>query len=197
MTEHNIFEELRQLRRAMVKEVNGVRYYRIVDDFTQSSMAQIATEMEWECFRPFVPYKPESGRMLNGCYGCAFEGQSHTLMDYPTVVSGKLGGPWRKYNRLISLHVAGCPLHCWHCYVDECLVKACGRCVLEDADRCKKYGRGGRPNVRSKEIIEKFVEQGKKDKEKGEGVEANILRITGGEPFLVPDLLHECLEAIS
>jgi len=181
--EAKIFDELRELRAVMVRKVNGEKKYRVVADFSKSHMAEIAKGIRWRSFRPFVPYKPTSNRMLNACYGGSFESELHTLMDYPTIVSGKLGGSWEKYNRLISLHVAGCPLHCWHCYVDECLVKACGRCVFERANQCKEYGRREEEGVTAEEVVDNFLEQRKFDEKIGDVIPANILRITGGEPF--------------
>ena len=196
MIDHCLFDELRSLREAMVRQQNGVKSYRLISDFSKSSMSTIAEEMSSPLFRPFVPYKPASERMLNRCYDPAFNPLNHTLMDYPTIISAKLGASLDRFNRLVSVHVSGCPLHCWHCYVDECLLKACGRCVLEDTGKCKQYGQEETPYVTASTVIEAFIRQREIDQRKNPPVYTNVLRITGGEPLLVPDLIHECLQLL-
>jgi len=189
LVEHSLYDELRTLRSLMVRQEDGRKYYRLVEDFSQSSMSQIAEGMGGGMFRPFVPVKPDSHRRLNACYGAAFDSRQDSLMDYPTIVSAKLGGLWTDYNMLVSVHVTGCPLHCWHCFVDECLMKACGRCPLEQIGKCKQYGRvEQKPNVTARQVIDGFL--GKRPSFAG------ILRITGGEPLLLPDLISECLKVL-
>ena len=37
----------------------------------------------------------------------------------PFYIAGLYGGTWRKWNRQFVVQVAGCPLKCWYCYVDN------------------------------------------------------------------------------
>jgi len=140
-------------------------------DFTGDPMPDVINST----FRLFVPHKPERNRIDNGLNGGKFDIYKHTVFDYPSIIQSKLGGDWGRYNRIISAQVALCDFYCWYCYVPDELLR--GRKVQYSTPR---------------EVMERFLEIRNNDKK--QGLESNVLRISGGEPFLAPDLILECLE---
>jgi len=194
-------ELINKLRRmsAAVNGFNkdGVKTYRIISDFGKSSVVSEVGFIE-KHFRVFTPVKSLKGRKLNSIYGDSFNPFKDTLMDYPTIVQqrlDKLGSmDWKCFNRLISLHVSRCPLSCWHCYVDECLKTDCANCGARDF--CDKKLRaqicGKEDWFTAHDIVDAFIKQ--RDSDLKIGLYSNVLRITGGEPFLVPELFIEILE---
>lgn len=178
---------------------DGMKEYLIISDFGSSSVASEPGSIE-KYFRIFTPVKPYKGRKLNLVYGGAFNPFKDTLMDYPTIVQYKLGKvgtlDWGNFNRLISLHISRCPLSCWHCYVDECLKSHCDICIEQTyCDQNRKVKIGIKEDwFSAKKIVDDFVKQRSLDKKRG--LLSNILRITGGEPFLAPELLLEILDEL-
>ncbi|MCG2790764.1 MAG: radical SAM protein [Actinomycetia bacterium] len=181
---------------------NGIKEYLIISDFGNSSVASEPGFVK-KYFRIFTPVKSYKGRRLNAIYGESFNSFKDTLMDYPTIVQYKMGKVgvlnWKNYNRLISLHVSRCPLNCWHCYIEECLKCNCNICTIKKVD-CNR-NRKNEMYIKedwfsAKKIVESFIEQRNLNKGKECFSNTNILRITGGEPFLVPDLLLEILEEL-
>jgi uncharacterized Fe-S cluster-containing radical SAM superfamily protein len=190
--------------RKMSAEVNrtnekGLNTYRIISDFGKSSVISEPGYFE-KYFRIFTPVSSFKGRKLNSLYGEKFNPFKDTLMDYPTIVQYKLDKvgtlEWKYFNRLISLHVSRCPLNCWHCYLEECLKSDCNFCGVQDlCNRKLKIQTDIKEGwFTSREIVEGFMKQCESDKERG--LYSNILRITGGEPFLVPELFMEILEEL-
>lgn len=178
---------------------DGIREYLIISDFGRSSVASEPGFIK-QFFRIFTPAKSYKGRKLNPVYGDVFNPFKDTLMDYPTIVQYKLGKvgtlDWKNYNRLISLHISRCPLNCWYCYIEECLKSNCNICTVEKyCDQNMKAQKGIKEDwFSAKKIVDGFVEQRKLDKENG--LSSNILRITGGEPFLAAELLLEILDEL-
>jgi uncharacterized Fe-S cluster-containing radical SAM superfamily protein len=175
---------------------DGVHEYLIISDFGNSPVVS-EPGFAKPFFRIFTPVKAYKGRKLNSLYGDSLNPFKDTLMDYPTVVQYKLGkvgvSPWENYNRLISLHISRCPLNCWHCYVDECLKSRCNICTVKKyCDRTRKTKMAVKEGwLSAKTIVDGFLEQRNLDREKE--LYSNILRVTGGEPFLAPQLLLEIL----
>lgn len=178
---------------------DGIKEYLIISDFGSSSVASEPGFIK-QYFRIFTPVKSYKGRKLNSIYGDVFNPFKDTLMDYPTIVQYKLGkvgtSDWGNYNRLVSLHISRCPLNCWHCYIEECLKSDCDICTVKNlCDQSIKIKKGIKEDWFSAgKIVDAFAEQRNLDKEKG--LLSNILRITGGEPFLIPELLSEILEEL-
>jgi len=98
-------------------------------------------------------------------------------MDYPSIIQSKIGGEWTSYNMLIAVHVPICPYNCWHCYNDK-----------------KLHSPINASWVTAKDIVAAFCNQ--REFDEARGIHSNVLRITGGEPFLVPELILECLEEL-
>ncbi|SCL76745.1 putative Fe-S oxidoreductase [Methanoculleus chikugoensis] len=196
----NLLEKTRKQYKEVTKpNQDGVNEYRIIYDFGTSSIASEAGFLQ-PFFRLFTPAKATKGRKLNSLYGHSLNPYKDTLMDYATIVQYKLGkvgiSSWEDYNRLLSVHIARCPLNCWHCYVGECLKHDCGTCSFNG-----KCGQNRRNELKVKEelvpsktIVNKFIEQ--RDHDASNGIKTNILRVTGGEPFLAPEMILEMLQDI-
>jgi uncharacterized Fe-S cluster-containing radical SAM superfamily protein len=129
-------------------------------------------------FRIFIPHKPERNRLDNGKDGVKLDIYRDTVFDYPSIIQSKLGGSWESYNKILSAQVALCDFYCWHCYVPDGLL------------------RGGNKidYLSSKQLVDDFLAL-RTNKEK-ESYGSNVLRISGGEPFLAVDLILESLEYI-
>ncbi len=188
----------------MFDEVNkptkgGEKEYLLISDFGDSSVATDPGSI-YPFFRIFKPVKPEKHRKLSKKYDSSFKYTEDSILDYPTIIQYKLEGTnndeWMKYNRLISVHVARCQLSCWHCYDEECIRSTCIDCNLGNI--CDKKYRGEKKikegYFSAKFILEKFIEQREHDLKNG--IQTNVLRITGGEPFLAPDFILEILTLI-
>jgi len=83
-------------------------------------------------------------------------------------LEGKNGDP-KKYNKSLTVQVAGCNYDCNFCYVPK---------GQKTADT--KYGK----YFSAKEIIEIFSEARKESEEP-----LNVIRISGGEPIIVPEII--------
>lgn len=193
-----IFQKTKELFDYINDKCENKNEYRIISDFGKSSILSDPVFGTNTFFRIFTPVKPSKGRKLNSLYGESFNPYKDSLMDYPTIVQHKLGKvgnvPWENYNRLISVHISRCPLNCWHCYVDDCLKSSCEYCMAQQFCDQKQ-----RKNLELKEscisgydLVDSFIKQRESDYENG--VHSNILRVTGGEPFLAPQLLLDILE---
>lgn len=190
----------------MRNEVNrigadGVREYLIFSNFGNSSLSE--SKCLYPFFRAWTPVKPAKGRKLAARYNSAesfFNPFKDSLSDDPTIIRYKLKGSeesqWEPYNRLISVQLTRCPLDCWHCYLEECLRTGCNHCLLESQcahERVKDLSI--KEEWRSAtEILKCFLEQREHDLKNN--IYSNVLRITGGEPFLAPTLLLETLEEL-
>ena len=139
-------------------------------------------------FRRFetVPQGRESSRKQND--SLQFDPHTDTLFDYPMVVGALLDDVPHGldfYNYHLTVQIPYCRMDCWHCYNDK---KAC------------RTGRTQETKVPHKpwtaqNILDEFS---KAKKAAGtHSKEYNVLRVSGGEPFLVPELLAELLDAIS
>ncbi len=154
--------------------------YRILKDYQSTYIERQLQEEEkmiHPIFRVFQPVKPESGRKLNVDLEHVFDPYTDSLMDYPSIIGYKLNRKWNLFNRLICIHLPLCPNDCWHCYVPKEL--------YENAE-CRSA------LLTAQEIVDKFLDQQSADKSQGK--HSNVLRITGGEPFLLPKLILECLQ---
>lgn len=126
-----------------------------------------------------MPVSPDRQRKLNNQYGHKLNIFLDSLFDYPTIIQAKLKakGSWELFNRLLTVQVGGCDFRCWYCYCDDSLLN--GNNLLY---------------VNPKDLIDKFLEQRTADSV--QGVQSNVLRISGGEPFLAVELILGCLEEL-
>ena len=196
----DLFEKTRKFQKKINRTNDyGENEYYLIYDFGKSSVASESGFL-YPMFRIFTPAKPEKGRKLNSIYGNSFNPYKDTLMDYATIIQYKLGkvgsADWREYNRLISVHTSLCPINCWHCYLEECLRSECDVCSfdskcngkrIKSLQICKKW-------LSAESVLSAFLKQ--RDEDKSKGISSNVLRITGGEPFLVPNLILEILQIL-
>jgi len=159
-------------RRKLVDEPN--RKYGLAS-FSGTMMPDAISDI----FRVFTPVSIDRQRKLNMQFGHKFNIFLDSLLDYPTIIQSKLGiyGAWEQYNRLVSVQLGGCNFRCWYCYCDDRLLTGKNLVYLTP-----------------EELVKQFLEQRVKDLELG--LPSNVLRISGGEPFLAPDMILSCLEEI-
>ncbi|MGO9122194.1 MAG: radical SAM protein [Desulfomonilaceae bacterium] len=177
---------LEKSRAALVQTTPpGNTEYAIIKDFAGT---YIGRQMEKEermvspIFRVFEAAKPERSRKVNVDPRHHFDPFSDSLLDYGSIIGDRLNKPWQDCNRLVSVHVPSCPNRCWHCYLPKELFT-------------NSTGANGRWEFCTGEkIVDRFIQQ--RDADGQHGRQSNVLRVTGGEPFLLPDLLLDCLRAI-
>ncbi len=85
-------------------------------------------------------------------------------------------------NNVFLFQLNGCNLHCWYCYVDDI-----------NKSTNPKYG----DYLSCEEILMHFLVETRKGQFlKNPDKQVNVLRISGGEPFLVPEVIYWMIEAI-
>jgi uncharacterized Fe-S cluster-containing radical SAM superfamily protein len=168
-----IKEEIEKLRAEILCENEGLREYKVVSSFAGTSAE--SEKMVFPFLRRFQAIKEERHRKTNVESG--FDYYIDSLLDYPSIIQYRMGGDLDSYNMMISIHVPKCPYDCWHCYNNKKLH------LVENAEWHT-----------AAEIVDAFLEQRKYDKTAS--VKSNVLRITGGESFLVPELILDCLDEL-
>lgn len=191
MEELSIKERVLRCRNVCVTDdpTTGQKRYLIVPNFNGTGFEKQGAGIDCPIFRSFEAIKPQSSRVMRGP---GFDMYTNTLFDYPNIIASRMHKPWQNFNFMTSVHVAACPLDCWYCYVDECLRLECSDCRFRESEACK----GLRSRVRksmltSQEIFDAFLLE-----RRVKGPRKNVLRVTGGEPFLVPELIKELLKLI-
>lgn len=87
-----------------------------------------------------------------------------------------------KCNNVFLFQLNGCNLNCWYCYVDD---------INKSAN--PKYG----DYVSCEEILMHFLIESRKGQFfKNSNKRVNVLRISGGEPFIVPEIIYWMIETI-
>ena len=182
-----LIELAKKWRAIIVREKCGTKRFGLSKDpsgrlgYPQPNMVRIFFR-EWEVIKERRKLAlDEEGRRKED-----FDIYRDSWFDYPMVIKSKMrGSSWEQYKRFIAIHSAACTLSCWHCYV---------------AEESKNPEWGLRENlieyVTTDQIIDAFFEQRDTDEKRGK-LPANVLRITGGEPFLMPDLILQILEKLS
>lgn len=171
----NLLKCIENIRNKIIKQEGSIKKYKLIKSFQETSMEDKTLSSPY--FRVFQPVKPEEDRKINIFSNIYFQYHKDTLLDYPSIIQHKIGGEWSLYNRLISIHVPCCTFYCWHCYNDK-----------------KLFSEDNADFITAEEIIKKFLEQRTKDQDNN--INTNVLRITGGEPFLLPEFILECLEIL-
>ena len=157
------------------KLVDGSNRKFGLGSFTGTAMPDTTSDI----FRVFVPVNPERQRKLNCQYGHKLNIFLDSLFDYPSIIQAKLKAPgtWEQYNRLLTVQVGGCNFRCWYCYCDDALLNGMNLVYLTP-----------------EELVDRFIQQRISDNP--QGLQSNVLRISGGEPFLAPELILGCLEEV-
>lgn len=127
--------------------------------------------------RVFSAIQFEKGRRPSKHYDPGFDMKKHVLSDSPTSIAWRMGKDWRDYTRHAIVQIGVCNFRCFYCYVDYDFLT--GKNVM---------------NVRAQDIVDQFLDL--RQKALAEGSNLNVLRISGGEPMLVPDLTIEVLRII-
>jgi len=185
----NPIERMTKMRKNHVKKRNNKNLYRIATYEKSRMRERITGEIEYDYFRDFIPIKPKAGRKINdnnllkALNAPDFDIYVDTIFDYPQIIQKKLEGGvdagWQKYNYILTMQVSPCSFMCWHCYVDRAL-------------REGKMGTW----ISSEELLDSFLNERKRFHENGEIDKGNVLRISGGEPFIAPELHLECLNIL-
>lgn len=178
-----LLEELLRIRDTILSfDKDNKKYTYRLSQFDNTSMAKdciVDTPFRyWES----VPQKKTSKRKQNNTM--AFDPYTDTLFDYPLVVKTVLNSSLNALDELnfhLVVQVPACGMDCWHCYNDK---RVCEAGFLETTIPIKPWS--------AKEILNKFVDCRRFRQLPGH--KYNILRISGGEPFLIPELIAELLE---
>jgi uncharacterized Fe-S cluster-containing radical SAM superfamily protein len=128
-------------------------------------------------FRLFVPIKESRNRLPTTLPEFADARFTANLSDSPVTAAARLGGTWRDHNVAAITHVAACNLRCPYCYVDF-----------------KHLAAKDSFEATANEVVEDFLVQRARLRE--EGGDLTILRVSGGEPMLTPEVPALVLEAI-
>jgi uncharacterized Fe-S cluster-containing radical SAM superfamily protein len=133
-------------------------------------------------FRQWRPIKEKRNLAFdeNGSKQKSFDAYKDSWFDYPTIIQNRMSGQsWEDYNCLVAIHVPACTYSCWHCY------------VTEDSKNPQKMLREGLIEYATpSELVDAFLDQKKANEEGSSGkIPTNVIRVTGGEPFLEPDLI--------
>lgn len=140
----------------------------LLTDLTKTELGAVQNRF----FRLFVPVKRSRLRLPTGLP--EFSGMRHlaTLSDSPVLAASRLGGHWSDHNLAAICHVAACNLRCPYCYVEFRHLSA----------------QDGFPTTAA-EVVRAFVALRRERRQTGE--QLSILRISGGEPLLVPEFIAD------
>lgn len=98
------------------------------------------------------------------------------------IAAAKLGISPEKCNAVFLGQINGCNLNCWYCYVDRAANSA-----------NQKHGKF----FSAEEYLNQFlIERKKFQNSKNPSLKLNILRISGGEVFIVPEIIFWMVETI-
>jgi uncharacterized Fe-S cluster-containing radical SAM superfamily protein len=154
-----------------------------LDKNPSRSLGYPAQDLARSYFRQWQPIKDKRSLAFdeNGAKIANFDPYKDSWFGYPLVVRNKLGGSWELYNLLTTIHVPACTFSCWHCYVDD-----------QAKNLQQMLKRDSIEYVSASDIVDAFLSQREMDKERGR--KTNVLRVSGGEPFLAPDLILQILK---
>ena len=177
-------EELLESRANVLQENEDEVICKLAE-FTDTSMKK---DSIWGTpFREFesVPQGRVSRRKQND--SLHFDPYLDTLFDYPFTVGTFLGDPHNsieRFNYHLTVQIPTCRMDCWHCYNDK---TACAS------------GHAQQLNIpvaqwSVQKVLTAFAETRREGQRRGRHY--NVLRVSGGEPFLVPEFIAELHEAI-
>lgn len=148
--------------------VHAGRGQHRITDLTKTSFEDVRSSY----FRLFVPVKYERMRLPTTLPEFSEFRHHAALSDSPVTAAATLGGHWSEHNLAAITHVAACNFRCSYCYVDYRLLAG---------DHARRTTAG--------EIVTNFVDIRRRLAEDGQWL--SILRVSGGEPLLAPDLITE------
>jgi hypothetical protein len=147
----------------MVNELDGrVR----LTDLTKTKLGQVQNQY----FRTFVPVKTERLRLPTSLP--EFHSLRHVAMlsDSPVTAAHRLGGHWTDYNLAAITQVAACNFRCTYCYVEY-----------------KHLAGQDSFATTAEDVVDSFCRL--RAELRTRNTRLAILRVSGGEPLLVPSLL--------
>jgi uncharacterized Fe-S cluster-containing radical SAM superfamily protein len=169
MNRTKLGESLDRMRRIAVPE-EGV--YAIAP-LEATGMPNVLSDV----LRVFRAIDFKRGRRPSRQYDPDFDMFNHVLSDSPTTIASKMKSNWQTYCHHAIVQIGICNFRCFYCYVDFRFLS--GRNVVE---------------VDAEEVINQFLRRRQELKQKG--IDLNVLRISGGEPMLAPDLTLSCLRKV-
>jgi organic radical activating enzyme len=176
-----LFKELVEIRNAIISINNNTIKYKLAQ-FDNSSMAKdLIVDTPFRYFEA-VPQNRDSKRRQNNT--TSFDPHRDTLFDYPIIIKNSLKSNLDALDELnfhLTVQIPYCGMDCWHCYNDK---QVCKAGFLEMKTAPKEWA--------AKDILESFASCRRSRQLPGH--KYNILRISGGEPFLAPELIAELLE---
>jgi uncharacterized Fe-S cluster-containing radical SAM superfamily protein len=111
---------------------------------------------------------------------------SDWLMDFASIAASRLGrNDWQNFRRLILFHISDCPLFCWYCFNDAW--KDFGKIKSGSIDDPDLGGAEG--------VVSSFLNY-RSGFESSSLDQVNVLRISGGEPFLKPNVIQKISEEL-
>jgi len=152
--------------------------YRLV--FFEDNQFGAIPQTPFRVFEP-SPLDRDTHRKMNNRAG--FDIYIHTLFDYPFVVQHHLPtsqDALRDFGRFLTIEVVACPFMCWHCY---------------RTTRHENVNSASTSSYRAMDIVRLFAQLDRHVAKADESL--RVLRISGGEPFLVVDLIAEILRLIT
>jgi len=158
-----------------------------IDREPSKSLGYAAEHLVRTYFRQWRPIKDKRNLAFDekGARLQSFDAYRDSWFDYPTIIQSKIGGSfWEDYNCLTAIHVPACTFNCWHCYVTD-----------DSKNPQKMLENGSIEYVTPSNVVDAFLDQKEmNEKKSADKIPTNVIRVTGGEPFLVPDLVLGILE---
>lgn len=163
--------------------MNEKKHY-IVTDFGDTYVGKKYERPVWSGFRIWESVKwpillrtdfLKLKRTINTVGNPPLDILSDWIMDFSTISAGQLGRTdWENFRNLVLIHVPKCQSKCWYCFND----------AWEDNEECKCE------EISVEEVVKKFMQQHERNKEI-RGMQNNVLRLSGGEPFTQPPLIKD------
>jgi uncharacterized Fe-S cluster-containing radical SAM superfamily protein len=168
MTQERIFNSLQKMREIVAPAPNLFGIAPLNEAVMPDKLTNI--------LRVFRPINADKGRKSPDQSGFDFDRYTDALSDSPITIGNKMGMNWENFKYHIIIQSSVCNFRCHYCYVD---FKYLGKVMI---------------HVTAEEILNQFLEQ--RALAKLQNIDYNVLRISGGEPMLVPDLTLYCLRRL-
>lgn len=175
-----LLKRLIEVRKNIIKFENGKRRYKLAQFDNTYMEKDCIVNTPFRCFEAVPQGKPSSRRQNDNA---AFDPYEHTVFDYPLVIKTILRSnldALRELNYQLTVQVPYCGMDCWHCYNDK---RVCAAGFLKAKVPMGEFS--------ARDILDRFA--GCCKLAQGGGPQYNVLRVSGGEPFLVPELIAELL----
>lgn len=175
MKKYNPIELAEKLRPKMIDLANKKVLFAVLSGTEQEK--DLSQDRFWEnVFRAKIYTKPEDAGLD------PFHGEPAGIAAAKLTIPGKTIVTPQECNAVFMGQINGCNLNCWYCYVDR---------IANGAN--PKYGKF----LSAEEYLNQFLVESKRFQNSTTPErKLNILRISGGEVFLVPEIIFWTVEAI-